>query len=77
MFHHSNVDLPPETERWLSRILVTPRMHGIHHAIVEKQTSSNWSSGLTVWDWLHGTLRQDVPQEQITIGIPAYRDPSG
>lgn len=76
MFHHSNVELPPETERWLSRVLVTPRLHGIHHSAVEDETNSNWSSGLTLWDRLHGTLRRDVPQEQITIGIPAYRDAS-
>jgi sterol desaturase/sphingolipid hydroxylase (fatty acid hydroxylase superfamily) len=50
-------------------------MHGIHHSIVPEETNSNWSSGLTVWDRLHGTLRLDVPQEQVTIGVPAYRDP--
>ena len=76
MFHHSNANLPPETERWLGRILVTPRLHGIHHSAVEDETNSNWSSGFTVWDWLHGTLRRDVPQEQITIGIPTYPDAS-
>ena len=75
MFHHSNIELPPELERRLSRILVTPRMHGIHHSAVESETNSNWSSGFTVWDWLHGTLRLDVPQQEITIGIPAYREP--
>lgn len=75
MFHHSNVHLPPEVERRLNRVLVTPRMHGIHHSVVENETNSNWSSGFTVWDWLHGTLRRDVPQEEITIGVPAYRDP--
>jgi sterol desaturase/sphingolipid hydroxylase (fatty acid hydroxylase superfamily) len=39
------------------RLIVTPRMHGIHHSTVREETDSNWSSGLTVWDWLHGTLR--------------------
>lgn len=73
LFHHSNVRLPIETERWLNRILVTPRMHGIHHSIVRAETDSNWSSGLTVWDWLHGTLRLNVPQDTITIGVPAYQ----
>jgi hypothetical protein len=29
---------------------------------------------LTVWDWLHGTLRLNVPQRDVTIGVPAYRD---
>jgi sterol desaturase/sphingolipid hydroxylase (fatty acid hydroxylase superfamily) len=52
---------------------VTPRMHGIHHSIVPDETNSNWSSGLTVWDWLHGTLRWNVPLRQITIGVAAYR----
>lgn len=74
LFHHSNVRLPVELERRLNRLFVTPRMHGIHHSDVKAETDSNWSSGLTVWDWLHGTLRLDVPQSEITIGVPAYRD---
>jgi sterol desaturase/sphingolipid hydroxylase (fatty acid hydroxylase superfamily) len=73
LFHHSNVELPIELERWLSRIIVTPRLHGIHHSIIRDETDSNWSSGLTLWDWLHGTLKLDVPQQAITIGVPAYR----
>ncbi|MGI8836927.1 MAG: sterol desaturase family protein [Pyrinomonadaceae bacterium] len=75
LFHHSNVRLPINVERKLNRLLVTPRVHGIHHSIVDEETNSNWSSGLTVWDWLHGTLRLNVPQDRITIGVPAYREP--
>lgn len=74
MFHHSNVELPLEVERWLCRLIVTPRMHGIHHSLVVAEMDSNWSSGLTLWDWLHGTLRLNVPQQEIVIGVPAYRD---
>jgi sterol desaturase/sphingolipid hydroxylase (fatty acid hydroxylase superfamily) len=75
LFHHSEVRLPLAWERRIVRILVTPRMHGIHHSVVERETNSNWSSGLTLWDWLHGTLRLDVPDD-VTIGVPAYRDPA-
>ncbi len=75
MFHHSNVELPISLERWLNRLIVTPRMHGIHHSIVREETNSNWSSGLTIWDRLHGTLRLNLPQGEITIGVPAYREP--
>lgn len=75
VFHHSNLRLPIKVERLLSRVIVTPRLHGIHHSIVEEESASNFSSGLTVWDRLHGTLRGNVPQEDITIGVPAYRDP--
>jgi sterol desaturase/sphingolipid hydroxylase (fatty acid hydroxylase superfamily) len=75
LFHHSNIRLPFAVERKLNRVFVTPRMHGIHHSIVKEETNSNWSSGLTVWDWLHGTLRLNVPQNEIVIGVPAYRSP--
>jgi len=74
MFHHSNVQLPIQGERLLNRLLVTPRMHGVHHSKIAAETNSNWSSGLTVWDWLHGTLRLNVPQEKIKIGIPAFQN---
>ena len=73
LFHHSNVELPIRLERLLNRLIVTPRMHGIHHSIVRDETNSNWSSGLSIWDRLHGTLRLNVPQHDITIGVPAYR----
>lgn len=75
LFHHSNVCLPLDIERRISRVLVTPRMHGIHHSIVKEETNSNWSSGFTIWDWLHGTLGLNVVQDDITIGVPAYRKP--
>lgn len=75
LFHHSNLRLPVEFERTLNKLFVTPRMHGIHHSLIREETNSNWSSGLTLWDWLHGTLRLDVPQQEITIGVPAYRLP--
>jgi sterol desaturase/sphingolipid hydroxylase (fatty acid hydroxylase superfamily) len=75
MFHHSNVELPVKWERRLNRFIVTPRMHGIHHSIARQETESNWSSGFTIWDRLHGTLRLNVPQREITIGVPHWRTP--
>ncbi len=74
MFHHSNLRLPIDWEGRINRMLVTPRMHGIHHSNRYEETNANWSSGLTVWDWLHGTLRLGVAQERIEIGVPAFRN---
>ena len=76
LFHHSNIRLPAAVDRMLVRVLVTPRMHGIHHSDRREETNSNWSSILTVWDFLHRTMRIDVPQESVTIGVPAYEDPA-
>jgi sterol desaturase/sphingolipid hydroxylase (fatty acid hydroxylase superfamily) len=71
-FQHSNLRLPEELDAILARLfIVTPRMHGIHHSDVQNETDSNWSSLFPWWDRLHGTLRLDIPQDEITIGLPA------
>lgn len=75
MFHHSNVDLPEPVEHWLSAVFVTPRMHGIHHSKAAEEMASNWSSGLSLWDRLHGTLRRDVCQDAIDIGVESLDHP--
>jgi sterol desaturase/sphingolipid hydroxylase (fatty acid hydroxylase superfamily) len=74
LFHHSNSRLPLKLERWLCRLVVTPRYHGIHHSIVESETNANWGTILSLPDFLHGTLRLDVPQSAITIGVEELRD---
>lgn len=75
VFHHSNVRVPIRFERWLNRLLVTPRMHGIHHSQVREETNSNYSVVFAVWDRLHRTLRLNVPQSRIVIGVPGYARP--
>lgn len=74
-FHHSNVRLPIRLERALNRVLVTPRMHGIHHSHVRRETNSNYGVIFPWWDRLHRTLGLNVPQSAITIGIPGYSSP--
>jgi len=72
VFHHSNCRLPLGLERVLCRIIVTPRMHGIHHSNYRNEANGNWSSLLSAWDYLHGTVLLGVPQHSIEIGVPAY-----
>lgn len=73
-FHHSNWRLPRRVETLLNLIIVTPRMHGIHHSIVQSETDSNWGTVFSFWDRLHRSHRMDIAQSEITIGVPAYRD---
>jgi sterol desaturase/sphingolipid hydroxylase (fatty acid hydroxylase superfamily) len=76
LFHHSNVRLPIGLERWLNLIIVTPRMHGIHHSQVRDDAQSNYSVVLSWWDRLHRTLGLNVPQAEIAIGVPGYSNPA-
>ena len=73
LFHHSNIRLPVRLERLLGRFIATPRLHSIHHSVLREEQDSNWSNGLTLWDFLHGTYRADPPPENIEIGVPHYR----
>jgi sterol desaturase/sphingolipid hydroxylase (fatty acid hydroxylase superfamily) len=73
-FHHSNWRLPYRLERPLSWLIVTPRMHGIHHSIVRRETDSNYSNLFTVWDRLHRTIRLNVRQDEVTVGVPGYQE---
>ena len=75
LFQHSNLRLPIAVERVLVLVLVTPRMHGVHHSKRFDETNCNWSSVCSVWDRLHATLRLDVPQASIDIGIAGYSRP--
>ena len=75
LFHHSNLRIPLLFERGLNLILVTPRMHGIHHSDIREENLSNFGVLFPWWDRLHRTLRLGVPQAQVTIGIPAYSEP--
>jgi sterol desaturase/sphingolipid hydroxylase (fatty acid hydroxylase superfamily) len=75
LFHHSNVALPRSLERCIGRFLVTPRMHGLHHSIVRAERDSNFSSGLSIWDRLHGTAQNATARDDVTIGLPDYPEP--
>ena len=76
VFHHSNLLLPEGAERWLARVLTTPRMHGIHHSVVPAERERNWSSGLSVWDRIHRTFRLDVGPPGSQIGVAGYGGPT-
>jgi sterol desaturase/sphingolipid hydroxylase (fatty acid hydroxylase superfamily) len=72
LFHHSNVRLPLALERVVNTVLVSPRMHGIHHSDIREEDLSNFGVVFPWWDRLHGTLRLNVPQSDVRIGIPGY-----
>ncbi|HZW61688.1 MAG TPA: sterol desaturase family protein [Candidatus Babeliales bacterium] len=71
-FQHSNIKLPIRLERILNKFIVTPRMHGIHHSIYFDEVNRNYSIVFSIWDHLHKTIKLNIPQQSITIGVPSY-----
>lgn len=76
LFHHSNWRLGPGWERRLSAVLTTPAMHGLHHSIVPAHQNSNWSSGISWWDHLHGTWARVPDHSTLRMGAPGA-EPGG
>jgi len=52
-----------------------PRMHGIRHSIVREETGLQLGTIFSWPDYFHGTVRLNVPQGEITIGVPAFQNP--
>lgn len=71
-FHHSNLRLPLRFERLLQLIIVTPRMHGIHHSMIKDETDSNYSVIFSVWDWIHKTIKTIKVRREVVTGVPSY-----
>lgn len=69
LFHHSNVRLPPGIDRALRWLIVTPRMHWVHHSRQQPETDSNFASVLSVWDRCCRTFRLRDRPETIELGL--------
>ncbi len=78
MFNHGNVRLPAKIDRVLRLFVVTPEMHRVHHAVIIRETNSNFGFNLPWWDRLLGTYRSQpaAGHEGMTIGLSHFRDPS-
>jgi sterol desaturase/sphingolipid hydroxylase (fatty acid hydroxylase superfamily) len=41
---------------------------------VREERDSNWSSGISIWDRLHGTFRDRPAQRDLAIGVASSGD---
>jgi sterol desaturase/sphingolipid hydroxylase (fatty acid hydroxylase superfamily) len=69
MFHHSNLRLPPALERALSRVIVTPSIHWVHHHAVQRDTDAHYASILSVWDHVFRSTTKTQRTPDMVIGV--------
>lgn len=72
MFHHANMRLPARLDAVLRAVIVTPRMHWVHHSRWHRETDSNFSAVLSVWDRLFGTFRLREEPATIRFGLDGF-----
>ena len=76
MFHHSNIRLPKRLEKALSYVIVTPSIHWVHHHAIRRDTDSNYSALLSLWDRLFASRRATVRTPDMPIGTEGLKDRS-
>jgi sterol desaturase/sphingolipid hydroxylase (fatty acid hydroxylase superfamily) len=69
--HHSNIRIGKITDRIVRILIVSPRMHRIHHSVIRHETNSNYSSVLPYWDMLFKSYRAQ-PDKPIEFGIQLH-----
>lgn len=69
IFHHSNINLPFLFEKYLNIIIVTPRMHEIHHSVVPGEMRSNLGTIFAFWDRLFKSQVPIASTQKIEIGL--------
>jgi len=72
LFHHANIRLPVRLDSALRWLIVTPRMHIVHHSAWQPETDSNYAAVLSLWDRLFGTYRWRDRPDSIQIGLEGY-----
>ncbi|WP_113653733.1 sterol desaturase family protein [Pedobacter namyangjuensis] len=60
--------------KWLEHILVTPSIHGVHHASDEKYLDKNYGDVFVFWDKIFGTFQreEEAPKYGLTHPIKSY-----
>lgn len=74
IFHHSNVKLPAWLEKPLSWVIVTPSIHWVHHHAIRRDTDSNYSSLLSVWDRVFASRSRTARTPEMPIGVEGLKD---
>jgi sterol desaturase/sphingolipid hydroxylase (fatty acid hydroxylase superfamily) len=72
-FHHADISLG-RLDRWLRLLIVTPDMHKIHHSNWRLETDSNYSTVLSVWDRLAGSLRMRANPKSLVFGLEEFTE---
>ncbi len=73
IFHHANIRLPAKIDHMLSKVIVTPSWHFVHHHAVRADTDSHYGVTLTLWDRLFKSHHHQRRSPDMVIGLEGYR----
>ncbi len=74
LFNHANIRLPQRIDDVLGRVIITQRLHRIHHSQHQCETDTNFGFSVSWWDRLFKSFksRASQPDEDLRVGQKAY-----
>lgn len=77
IFNHANIRLPEKLDKCLSYLVITQRLHRIHHSQNISETNSNYGFSVSWWDKLFASYKANAQQtdEDIDLGLSQYAKP--
>ena len=76
MFNHSNIYIPPNIDKFIRLLFVTPDMHRVHHSVIIRERNSNFGFNFSWWDHMFRTYKDqpDKGHRGMLIGLANFRD---
>ncbi|WP_334018328.1 sterol desaturase family protein [Alteromonas sp. S015] len=79
IFNHANIRLPQKWDDRIGLVLITQRLHRIHHSQAKSESNSNYGFSVSWWDRLFKsfTPRAKQSDETLSIGqqdVPAVKE---
>ncbi|APD93941.1 sterol desaturase [Alteromonas mediterranea] len=79
LFNHANIRLSQKWDDRVGRVLITQRLHRIHHSQAKAESNSNYGFSVSWWDRLFNsfTPRAQYSDETLPIGqkdVPAVKE---
>ena len=70
LFNHANIRLPQQWDDRLSKLIITQRLHRIHHSQVKEESNSNFGFSVSWWDKVFHSFeaRAHESDESLPIG---------
>lgn len=74
IFNHANIRLPKRFDHALSFVIMTQRLHRIHHSQYANETNSNYGFSVSWWDKIFNSFTRQAkqPDETLSVGLKGY-----
>lgn len=74
LFNHANIRLPQKWDDRIGMVIITQRLHRIHHSQLKAESNTNFGFSVSWWDKLFGSFKSRATKndEDIAIGQKDY-----